>query len=435
MTVRQMALGGTTVTKLTAEATRYFVWDTILKGFGVRVEPSGVKAFVVRAAARGGSKRISIGRTGVLSVAEARGIAQVALQAVENGTELKWAVADALAEDGKTSTVEDEETTPGGILGPYVKEYIQYLREGKRLKTVDEVERILTKTAAAELHIWPLEKLTAKNVVAWMQEQQMKMRPPTYRLFYSLLQTFFKWLEARELIPDNPLRKMEPPKAARKRKRFLTELELGLVWEASSVLGPVTRPYYRTLMLTAQRREQVATMEWSELNLDEKTWRIPPHKCKNDDDDHVVFLSDTVIRLIKSVPRLSPVYVFSATGSTPVSGYSKMQKAVVERIEVLASALNNAGRKGVKPQHFVMHDFRRSFATHVVDLDPTFSIEAAERAINHVSESFGGIVGTYQHQQFLKARGAMMTAYEGLVLNSAAENVRKPLGHLLDALD
>ena len=69
---------------------RYHLWDTKLAGFGLRVETSGTKTFVVRYRADGGGRTaprrfVTIGRFGVLTVDEARKQARVLLGAAAKG--------------------------------------------------------------------------------------------------------------------------------------------------------------------------------------------------------------------------------------------------------------------------------------------------------------------------------------------------------------
>jgi integrase len=63
-----------------------FLWDSELRGFGVRALPSGLKTFVLQYRnAEGRSRRMVIGRYGVLTVEQARHKAKINLGAVADG--------------------------------------------------------------------------------------------------------------------------------------------------------------------------------------------------------------------------------------------------------------------------------------------------------------------------------------------------------------
>ncbi|WP_232365910.1 Arm DNA-binding domain-containing protein [Methylocystis silviterrae] len=69
------------------EPERYVVWDSTLKGFGLRVEPSGTKTFLVRYRIAGRKRFLAVGRFGHLTPEQARGLAQATLADVRRGSD------------------------------------------------------------------------------------------------------------------------------------------------------------------------------------------------------------------------------------------------------------------------------------------------------------------------------------------------------------
>jgi hypothetical protein len=88
---RRAALTKRAVDSFAAEPTRYTVWDSELKGFGVQIGPSGSKTYLVRYRVGGGRRgvlrQLVIGRHGVLTPDEARKLAVKALAAATLGSD------------------------------------------------------------------------------------------------------------------------------------------------------------------------------------------------------------------------------------------------------------------------------------------------------------------------------------------------------------
>ena len=107
------------------------------------------------------------------------------------------------------------------------------------------------------------------------------------------------------------------------RDRALTGEEIGFIWRASGKLGWPFGPIVQLLLLTGQRRDEVAGMAWPEIGADGLVWTIPKERAKNG-SMHVVHLSPEARVVIADVPCIEgQALVFSTNGRTPPSGFSK----------------------------------------------------------------------------------------------------------------
>ena len=130
-------------------------------------------------------------------------------------------------------------------------------------------------------------------------------------------------------------------------------------------------------------------MRWSEIDFEACTLNLPRERVKNA-TAHCVPLSESVTAILLGLDRGNDDLVFSTT-SKPVSGYSKMKAR-------LDAASGTAG--------WCLHDLRRTFVTGLARLG--VDIPVIERAVNHRSGTFGGVVGTYQrHDYHQEVRAAM----------------------------
>ena len=113
---------------------------------------------------------------------------------------------------------------------------------------------------------------------------------------------------------------MKPPTAERSRDRVLSDDELRLVWLAADEIGWPYGQMVQLLALTGARRDEVARMQWSELDFKQCLWTLPRERVKND-RPHTVPLSPLAVSIIKDVPRIAGPYVFTTDGKTASSGY------------------------------------------------------------------------------------------------------------------
>jgi len=112
------------------------------------------------------------------------------------------------------------------------------------------------------------------------------------------------------------------------RDRVLTDAEIGAIWRAAGSIGAPFGAITRLLLLTAQRREEVAGMRWSEISADLTTWTLPGERTKNG-KAHIVHLAEPARAVLASMRRIEGIdLVFTTTGKTAPSGFSKAKLAL-----------------------------------------------------------------------------------------------------------
>ena len=149
----------------------------------------------------------------------------------------------------------------------------------------------------------------------------------------------------------------------------------------------------RLLMVTGQRREEVAGLDWKELDRSAAEWVIPAARSKNG-KAHTVPLSQLALDQLDALagdgewPKKG--LVFTTTGKTPASGHSRAK----ERIDRLMIELLD----GADLEPWRIHDLRRTTATGLQRLGVRF--EVTEAVLNHVSGSRSGVAGVYQRHSW-----------------------------------
>ncbi|MGH7226100.1 MAG: site-specific integrase, partial [Gemmataceae bacterium] len=189
------------------------------------------------------------------------------------------------------------------------------------------------------------------------------------------------------------------PTDEKARDRVLTKDELKAVWAASGELDSPFKQMVRLLILTLQRRGEVAGMRWCELSADRSLWTIPAERAKNG-KAHIVHLSPQAQAILAEVHRIDACpFVFSTTAKTPVSGFSKAKNALDEKSKVT---------------NWRFHDFRRTGVTGLADMG--FPPHVCDRLLNHVTGSIQGVAAVYQRQEFLAERKTALDAWAEYLL-------------------
>jgi integrase len=203
-----------------------------------------------------------------------------------------------------------------------------------------------------------------------------------------------------------------------------------LAWRAFEAVGWPFGAIGKLLLLTGARRDELASGRWNEIDLQAKTWTVAKERSKNG-VAHEILLSGAAVDIIKGLPRVGDKkhgYVFTTTGETPVSGFSKakgaIHSAVFEALKVEAYERGESPERVAAPAHWTFHDLRRTAATRLQKLG--VKLEVTEAVLNHVSGSRAGIVGVYQRYDYTPEKRAALDAWSrhlNAIVRTTAANV------------
>lgn len=185
----------------------------------------------------------------------------------------------------------------------------------------------------------------------------------------ALVKTVFRFALGRDWIEHSPAEGVGKPKDEAPRDRWLDMDEVKRVWEACDLSGYPFGQFIKVLLLTGQRRTEVATMKWADVDIEAKAWTLRSGSTKAE-REHLVPLSAPVLEVLKSVPQMGP-YVFTTDGETHIGGFAKGKL----RLDAFVAA------RGEPLEPWTLHDLRRTASSHMARLG--LSKEIRGRVLNH----------------------------------------------------
>jgi integrase len=375
--------------------------DGSVTGLYLVVQPSGARSWAVRYRHEGKPAKLTLGPYPRLGLAEAREAARETLGIVSVG-------ADPTA-DRVTLARLKRQPAPDGAheFGTVLDRFLKSQRTKGRRST-DKVKALLDRDATAYWRHRQIASITASDVVERIEVIIGRGAPVMASRFRAWVSKLFNYAVKAQLRPDNPAALTENPvdSKARQRKRTLDDRELVMVWKAAEQIGYPFGPAVQMLILSGQRLNEVCAAPRSEFDLDAKQWTIAASRAKNN-VEHLVPLGAAACDIIAGLPAIEGSdFLFTTTGETPISGFSKAKR----RLDALVADLND----GKAIPHWTLHDVRRTFSSGWARLRiPT---EVTEKAINHVSGSFGGVSGIYNRFEYADERAEAMEAWARYVL-------------------
>ena len=280
------------VDALIAQDREYMVWDNDIKGFGVRVHPSGRKVYVVKYRHGGRVVKKTIGPHGTIPPAAARGRAAEIITAAWTGRDLTGKVLPPRASDAPT--VHEltwrflKEHVPGHCKPSTAHSYALAIRQ-----------HVLPRLGAR-----PVAEVTRADVASL--HQRMRATPFAANRPLGILSAMFSAAELWGLRPQgsNPCRYVKRFRE-RKRERFLSDAEyrrLGAALREAESTGAVAAPAVaaiRLLMLTGCRLSEIMNLRWDLVALDARELRLPDSKT----GAKVVHLGGSAVAVLRGIAR------------------------------------------------------------------------------------------------------------------------------------
>jgi integrase len=395
-----MAKANITLTTVKAMQPGEALWDSSPRGFGARCLPSGRKVYVLKYRTRDLKQRwCTIGEHGSPWTPES---------ARREAMRLLGQVAEGRDPSNERQELRNEVAGKSGrTLASIAEKYLAL--KAKDHRSLKETERILRVYVLPRLGRKPIEEITRREVVELLDDIQAgSYRHPNRDetlggavmadMVLARLRMLFAWHAARDERFRSPLvagmARTRPKERAR--DRILSDDEIRALWAASEECEPmVFGPFARFLLLTAQRRDEVAGAKWSELDSD--PWIIPRGRYKTK-IEHAVPLSRYARELLGDVTRIGP-YAFTTRGDRPISGFSKAKRRLDALM--LGKLRELAPERGRDPNEIVMpnwtlHDLRRTARSLMSRANVRSDI--SERVLGHVQQ---GVQGTYDRYAYL----------------------------------
>jgi integrase len=353
------------VDSLKTKVKAFIAFDDDVKGFGVRVMPSGVKTFVLEyrpgSGGRGISKkRLTLGKYGSMTPEQARKAAQEALARVR------------LGEDPQAEKTRQRVSL---TVSKFIDEFIAgHVDKHCKPKTAIAHKIALERLRAAHggLRAEALTRAHVESIHAGMRDS-----PYAANRFRAVVSKCFSWAVDRGLLPEshvNPAGRIERYRE-HKRERFLISEELARLGDALRAgetegvpyavdeaspnakhapkaenrrvkLDPFAVAAIRLLILTGARLREILDAQWQHVDFERGILFLPDSKTGR----KPIYLSAPALEVLESLPRIegNPHIIAGIKDGAPRADLKKPWAAVTRA----------ASLRGVR-----IHDLRHSFAS------------------------------------------------------------------------
>ncbi len=365
---------------------RYEVWEDNGKGFGVRISPKGLKSFVYLYRHHGRPRRMTLGTYPETSLAEAHERHARARRLHKEGIDPGEKLQTEKRQEQEAETVKE-------LADVYMRKHAKIYK-----RTWVQDERIIRTEILPRWGRLKAKDITRRQIVQLLDSIADRGAPIMANRVHSLLSKMFKVGVQRGLLDSNTFSEIPKPGKEKVRERVLNEDEVRAFWfglDETKMLYPV-KLALKLLLLTGQRRGEIAKARKSDIDLQKRLWTIPADNAKNE-TPHVVPLNDVAFEIVKNLMALSdqsPWLVPSPRMGTHIEGptMTNLLKRHFDFKDMEA---------------FTPHDLRRTAATMMTreGVDARW----VDKVLNHKEK---GVIKHYDRYDYVKEKRCALAVWE-----------------------
>ena len=374
-------------------SSRHVIWDTELRGFGLRVYPSGRKAFVISYRAHGRKRLMAIADFGAFTVNQARDRAGKKLRMVRDGK-------DPMEEDRKAA----QGQTFKDLKHKYLEEYAKprkrtWKADARRLGLSEGPSRAKCRVPGNWDH--RLASSITRGDVSALHAKLGRDHPYEANRLLEVLRKMFNLARVWEFPGFEDATKINPAEGInkfheRKRKRFVQTHELPPLAKAIDGEANIyVRAAIWLYILTGVRRSELLTAKWDQVEWEAKRLRLP--ETKSGDEQHAA-LSGPALAILQGIPRMedNPYILPGARKGKPIVNIGKRWERIRQQA-TLALWLDDPIATGI------IKDIQGK-----LERDPTFAEVQAEAERRNIDLP-GGLLNVRLHD-LRRTVGSWMSA-------------------------
>lgn len=428
-----------------ASAQRVELWDEQTPGLCLRVSPQGKKVWIYRYRTLDGRQpRLTLG-----DYSERHGL-KWAREEVE---ELRVRVrkGDDPAGDKKAARVQARNEplkTFNDLAAAYFlaceKGHYRPRRKQKRERTIKAERAIIRRNVERSLGGLRLDEIGRAEIRKVLNDMLDRGVGAQTNQTHAVIRQVFAYGVHTERVATNPAAAIEKPAVAAPRTRVLADKELATFWAALSSfpvglrLPPrpgeergakvyVGRPMRIALQLATLllvRRNEVAGMRRSELNLREKVWIIPGERMKSG-APHLVPLPPRAVTLIEEALKLSTPVKDEATDPVFPSPHDTSKPIRADSVtHAMVNILAGLGLKPASP-----HDLRRTGSTALTSERCGVTPYIRSKVLGHRDPGGGAMVSVvhYDTNDYVTEKRRALEVWESVLLGLVGERLPPPM--------